>query len=215
MKVSLRWITPKADEEVAYMARVSNPKAKPGDPAQKLIQFLLDNKHFSPFEMVCMCLDIETTRDVSRQMLRHDFRFQEFSQRYQVASEEPEMVPQARLQDEKNRQNSIPTTDPYITKRWMAIQNATWDFCWASYMVALKLGIAKELARKLLPEGLVRTHLYMQGTIRNWIFYIACRTKPDTQKEHRDVAEEVRRVFKMECPDIYAAAVKAGLIEEH
>lgn len=208
LKVNLKWITPDADRMVAHMARVSNPSAQSDDPAAKLINYLLKHKHFSPFEMACMCVEIETTRDISRQILRHrSFHFQEFSQRYSIAPEDPEFVEEARLQDTTNRQNSILSNDPEITSRWSNLQAVVWGICWMSYRAALKLGIAKELARKLLPEGLVRTRMYMQGTLRDWIHFLAVRTGPETQEEHRDVANAIAAVFKEHCPVIYEAAV--------
>lgn len=211
MKVNLRWITPKADEEVGYIARVSNPNATPDDPSAKLIQYLLDHKHWSPFEMACMCVEIYTTRDIARQILRHrSFHFQEFSQRYSVVSEEPE-ISDARLQDHKNRQNSIPVEDRAISAEWSAIQNAVWEFCWFWYQAALKLGIAKELARKLLPEGLTRTRMYMQGTLRDWLHYIVIRAGTETQKEHRDVVGSIYNILAYECPVIIDAAHNAGV----
>ena len=208
MKVSLKWITPDADKMVAHMARVSNPNAQEGDPATKLIHYLLDHKHFSPFEMACMCVEIETTRDIARQILRHrSFHFQEFSQRYSEVPEEPEFC-DARLQDTKNRQNSLVTDDPLTQSVWDELQCEIWDGAYSCYKTALSRGIAKELARKLLPEGLTRTRMYMQGTLRDWIHYITIRTGPETQKEHRDVAEAIAQVFAEHCPVIYEAAVK-------
>ncbi len=212
MKVNLRWITPKADEEIAYIARVSNPNAKPDDPSEKLIRYLLDHKHWSPFEMACMCVEIETTRDIARQILRHrSFHFQEFSQRYSIVPEEPE-ISDARLQDHKNRQNSIPVEDKFISSEWASLQNWVWDVCWFGYQAALRLGIAKELARKLLPEGLTRTRMYMQGTIRDWLHYIAVRAGTETQLEHRNVAQVILKILADNCPVIYESAHYAGVI---
>lgn len=211
MKVNLRWITPKADEEIGYMARVSNPDAKPDDPVTKLIKYLLNHKHFSPFEMACMCVEIETTRDIARQILRHrSFHFQEFSQRYSEAPEEPQYA-DTRLQDKKNRQNSIFTTDKLITQEWARIQNTVWNICWFWYQSALKLGIAKELARKLLPEGLTRTRMYMQGTIRDWLFYVGIRQGPETQLEHRQIAYRIGLLLEQNCPSIADAAIEANI----
>lgn len=208
MKVNLKWITPDADQMVAHMARVSNPNAQEGDPATKLIQYLLNHKHFSPFEMACMCVEIETTRDIARQIIRHrSFHFQEFSQRYSKAPEEAEFA-EARLQDIKNRQNSLVTDDHALRDLWQFLQEDTWASDYSRYQLALNSGVAKELARKLLPEGLTRTRMYMQGTLRDWIHYITIRTGPETQKEHRDVANAIAAVFKEHCPVIYEAAVK-------
>lgn len=211
MKVSLRWITPDADYQVAYMARVSNPQAKENDPASKLIKYLIDHKHWSPFEMVCMCVEVETTRDIARQMLRHDFHFQEFSQRYAVAEEEAEFA-EARLQDRKNRQNSIWTNDPDIQDQWLTLQTASWECDYERYKEALDLGIAKELARKLLPEGLTKTRLYMQGTLRNWLHYVGIRQQAETQMEHRQIAFKIGLLIEELCPDIAKAAIEVGVI---
>lgn len=213
MKVSLIWQTPNIDQSIAYMARVSNPNATLDDPSEKLIGFLVKNKHWSPFEMANICLEIETTRDVSRQILRHrSFHYQEFSQRYSEVDETPEYgFP--RLQDHKNRQNSIVTDDPYMLEGWSSIQNAVWNFCWVGYQGALKLGIAKEVARKLLPEGLTKTKMYMNGTVRDWLHYLAVRLDKGTQLEHREVAKEILTVLESACPTVLEAARQAGLIE--
>jgi thymidylate synthase (FAD) len=210
--VELRWITPDADASIGYMARVSNPKATPDDPADKLIAYLIQHKHWSPFEMANMCVEITTTRDIGRQILRHwSFHFQEFSQRYAVVDEEP-LYSGVRLQDTKNRQNSIVTDDPELEEFWNVEQEYIWSRAYSSYKDALKNGVAKELARKLLPEGLTRTRMYMNGTIRDWLHYLSIRTGPETQYEHRLIAKEVESVFKLSCPVVYQAAQQAGLI---
>jgi thymidylate synthase (FAD) len=194
------------------MARVSNPSATPDDPIEKLIAYLINHKHWSPFEMANACVEIVTTRDIARQILRHrSFHFQEFSQRYSVAPEEP-IFAGARLQDTKNRQNSVITHDNEINKEWVKWQNHVWDFCWAGYKACLALGIAKELARKLLPEGLTQTRMYMNGTIRDWLHYLAIRTGPETQYEHRLVAIDVEKALNEHCPVVFEAARQAGLI---
>lgn len=212
MKVSLKWITPDADKMVAHMARVSNPNAQEGDPATKLINYLLKHKHYSPFEMACMCVEIETTRDIARQILRHrSFHFQEFSQRYSEAPEDPELATQPRTQDLKNRQNSVHSGDAKLTRYWLSIQNFVWQTCWTAYTGALALGIAKELARKLLPEGLVRTRMYMQGTLRDWIHYVGIRQGPETQLEHRQIAYRIGMILEDVCPDIADAAIAANI----
>lgn len=162
--------------------------------------------------MACMCVEIETTRDIARQILRHrSFHFQEFSQRYSVASEEPEFA-EARLQDMKNRQNSVVTDDPFLTGFWEGIQAQVWENDYRAYRVALTKGIAKELARKLLPEGLTRTRMYMQGTIRDWLHYLSIRAGTETQLEHRNIAVSILEILKTECPVIYAGAHNAGVI---
>jgi len=212
MDVKLVWITPETDKTIAYLARVSNPKATPEDPADKLIAYLIKHKHWSPFEMANACVEIETTRDISRQIIRHrSLHFQELSQRYTEAPEDPEFS-DARLQDHKNRQNSIPTDDRVITSGWSAIQRTVWNCCWASYQAALKLGVAKELARKLLPEGLTKTRMYANGTIRDWLHYISVRTDPTTQLEHRLVAQRILQALEEQCPSIINAARQAGVI---
>lgn len=162
--------------------------------------------------MACMCVEIETTRDIARQILRHrSAHFQEFSQRYAVAKEVPEYA-EARLQDRKNRQNSLGTDNSEVQEAWQLLQTASWDCDYQRYQEALEMGIAKELARKVLPEGLVQTRMYMQCTLRDWIHYLAIRTGPETQKEHRDVANAILEVFKAECPVIHAAAKEAGVL---
>lgn len=213
MKVNLKWITPNADKMIAHMARVSNPNASEGDPADKLIAYLLAHKHFSPFEMACVCIEIHTTRDIARQILRHrSFHFQEFSQRYAVADQEPEISPFARLQDKKNRQNSIPVDDDILNAYWVDIQNKVWAVCWAAYKACLAMGIAKELARKLLPEGLTHTHMYMQGTIRDWLHYVDIRQGPETQLEHQQIAYRCGLILEENCPDIASAAIAANIM---
>jgi thymidylate synthase (FAD) len=211
MKVLLNWVTPHADENIAYMARVSNPNAKIDDPSEKLIKYLIDNKHWSPFEMVCMCVEIQTTRDISRQLLRHrSFHFQEFSQRYAVVVNDPEFS-KARMQDKKNRQNSYVVENPEIDKNWLFFQETVWDSCCTAYNMALNMGIAKELARKLLPEGLTQTRMYMQGTVRDWIHYLAVRTEKGTQREHQDVALVIEAIFAKKLPQVYKACCQAGV----
>lgn len=212
MNASLRWITPQADQEISYLARVSNPKAKPEDPGEKLINYLITHKHWSPFEMACACVEIITTRDIARQILRHrSFHFQEFSQRYSEAPEDP-IISEARLQDTKNRQNSLIVEDEVLKKEWVWWQWQVWNFCWAAYQACLKMGIAKELARKLLPEGLTRTKMYMQGTIRDWLFYLSIRMGCETQYEHRVVARGICTILEQHCPIVFQAARQAGLI---
>jgi thymidylate synthase (FAD) len=211
--VSLQWITPDADQRIGYMARVSNPTALPDDPADKLIAYLIKHKHWSPFEMANACVEIITTRDIARQILRHrSFHFQEFSQRYSEAPEEP-IFSEARLQDKKNRQNSIKVEDEELRLAWHLLQEASWSNDYDRYKEALKLGVAKELARKLLPEGLTITKMYMNGTIRDWIHYLSIRTAVETQREHREVANQVLAVLEGACPVVFQAARQAGIIE--
>jgi len=187
-KVNLIWSTPNGEDLVAFMARVSNPENQDNkETASKLVKYLIKNKHWSPLDMVDMCVEIETTRDIARQILRHrSFYFQEFSQRYAAVSDFE--FSEVRMHDEKNRQNSLETDDTYIKNWWNAAQLRVQSEAELMYNQALKKGIAKEQARKLLPEGLTMSKMYMKGTLRNWIHYIDVRTDPSTQKEHREVA---------------------------
>jgi thymidylate synthase (FAD) len=174
---------------VAYCARVSNPSNQANtDTNEKLIKYLINNNHWSPLEMVSVCLEIETTRDIARQILRHrSFSFQEFSQRYAVADLGFECK-DARMQDTKNRQNSIETDDIKLTNEWLNQQQTVIDVANNAYRWALDNGIAKEQARAVLPEGMTVSRMYMNGTLRSWIHYIQLRSSNGTQKEHRDVA---------------------------
>lgn len=175
---------------VAYCARVSNPGNQTNtETNEKLINYLIKNKHWSPFEMVNICLEIETTRDIIRQILRHrSFSFQEFSQRYAVADLGFEYK-EARLQDYKNRQNSIEITENLELKdEWIHKQKQLLEIVEENYSWALLNGIAKEQARAVLPEGMTLSKIYMNGTLRSWIHYIELRSSNGTQKEHRDVA---------------------------
>lgn len=177
---------------VAYCARVSNPSNQNNtDTNDKLIDYLIKNKHWSPFEMVSICIEIETTRDIIRQILRHrSFSFQEFSQRYAVANLGFEYK-EARLQDTKNRQNSIELEENEnedLKQEWLKKQQDVSQLVEKSYHWALSNGIAKEQARAVLPEGITLSKIYMNGTLRSWIHYIELRSSNGTQKEHRDIA---------------------------
>lgn len=189
-------------EQIAFAARVSNPSNQNNDDsAEKLVRYLLKNKHWSPLEMVNVCLEIETTRDIARQILRHrSFSFQEFSQRYAVASLGWEYS-EARLQDIKNRQNSLENSDAILDAWWDAKQKFVTEIVSGVYSEALERGIAKEVSRKVLPEGLTVSRLYMNGSLRSWVHYISLRTEKGTQKEHRDVAlacaEAIQPIFPM------------------
>jgi len=176
-------------EQVAYAARVSNPaNQNNSDTAEKLVRYLIKNQHWSPLEMVNICLEIETTRDIARQILRHrSFSFQEFSQRYAVADLGWELK-EARLQDTKNRQNSIVTDNLALQAWWETQQKRVIDASQSAYDWAIANGIAKEQARAVLPEGITVSRLYMNGTLRSWVHYIQLRSEKGTQKEHRDVA---------------------------
>jgi thymidylate synthase (FAD) len=183
---------------VAYCARVSNPSNQiNSETAEKLIKYLIKHQHWSPLEMATMCLEIETTRDIARQILRHrSFSFQEFSQRYADPTKDLEFVTrQARLQDPKNRQNSIDSADYMLQYEWDVRQRNLIDEVRRLYTWAINNGIAKEQARAVLPEGLTMSRMYMSGTLRSWIHYIQLRSANGTQKEHMEIAKECARVI--------------------
>ena len=205
-QVKLVWVTPQAEQLVAKMARVSNPANQDNaTTAPKLLKYLIKNKHWSPFEMVNVCVEIETTRDIARQILRHrSFSFQEFSQRYSV-SEGFIQDSQVRLQDEKNRQNSLYTDDVSLQYWWEGIQRRLVDEAKFMYTAALDKGIAKEVARKLLPEGLTMSKMYMQGTLRSWLHYVDIRTDVATQLEHRYVALQCAKILEEHFPNVMEA----------
>ena len=180
------------DEFIAYVARVSNPSNQNNHlTATKLLKYLAKHKHWSPFEMVDVCMEISTTRDIGRQILRHrSFRFQEFSQRYADPTKDMGFVTrEARLQDTKNRQNSVETSDEVLQRDWEFIQETLIDQTKYAYKWAIRNGIAKEQARAVLPEGLILSRMYMAGSLRSWIHYCQVRMDPSTQKEHREIAE--------------------------
>lgn len=213
MRVELVWATPDADRLVAYMARVSAPENQDNDTtAPRLIGYLIRNQHWSPFEMVSACVEIETTRDIGRQLLRHrSFSFQEFSQRYASAAALPSAEPrEARLQDHKNRQNSLSTDDATLLAAWDWRQREVADLAAANYRWALNNGIAKEVARAILPEGLTTSRLYMAGTLRSWLHFCALRRGNGTQKETREIADVawqiLRGAFPVVCEAWEAAA---------
>lgn len=189
---------------IAYCARVSNPSNQLNtETSEKLIRYLAKHKHWSPFEMASACLEIETTRDIARQILRHrSFSFQEFSQRYADPVEELKFVRRgARLQDPKNRQNSIDAAPQDIQDSWDLKQQQIIHECKLAYRWAIENGIAKEQARSVLPEGLTMSRMYVNGTIRSWIHFVELRSGNGTQKEHMNIAREVAyaisRVFPM------------------
>ena len=203
MNVKLVWVTPEAEEKVAYMARVSNPANQDNKAtAPKLLRYLMNNKHWSPFEMVNVCMEIECTRDIARQIIRHrSFSFQEFSQRYGEAvhweySEAP-------LKDEKTRQNSLPTQDRELQRWWDEQQRSLVAQARGVYGAALNNGIAKEVARKILPEGLTMSRMYMNGTLRSWMHYVDIRCDAATQKEHREIADKCKAILTEQFPSIY------------
>ena len=189
---------------VAYCARVSNPDNQSNsDTAGKLIKYLIKHKHWSPLEMASACLEIETTRDIARQILRHrSFSFQEFSQRYADPTKELEFVTrEARLQDEKNRQDSIEVDDKFFQIEWEQAQKRVLWAAEREYKWAIKNGIAKEQARAVLPEGLTMSRMYMNGTLRSWVHYIELRSANGTQKEHMEIAKacavEIAKIFPL------------------
>ena len=182
------------DEFIAYVARVSNPSNQSNHlTANKLLRYLAKHKHFSPFEMVNIVMEINTTRDIARQILRHrSFSFQEFSQRYADPTKDLGFViREARLQDQKNRQNSIETDDGELENQWQGAQQSVRDHIMKAYTWAIENGIAKEQARAVLPEGMTNSRMYMNGTLRSWIHYCQLRMGPETQKEHREIARDV------------------------
>lgn len=205
LKVNLVWATPDLEEKVAYCARVSNPDNQHNYATSgKLLKYLMKNKHWSPFEMANVCMEIETTRDIARQILRHrSFSFQEFSQRYAVVKDFS--IRECRMQDDKNRQNSLITDDIELKDWWHMAQWRVQTEAEFMYKAALDRGIAKEQARALLPEGLAVSRMYMNGTLRSWLHYIEVRTDPSTQKEHRDVAEACKNVLSELCPSVMEA----------
>ena len=193
-----------AQELIAYCARVSNPSNQFNtETSEKLIRYLIKHQHWSPLEMVSACLEIETTRDIARQILRHrSFSFQEFSQRYADPTKDLDFViREARLQDTKNRQNSIVTDDPQLAAWWDAQQKFIIDNVKRIYAEAIEKGIAKEQARAILPEGNTVSRLYMNGTLRSWIHFIELRSANGTQLEHQEVAKAcasvISKVFPM------------------
>jgi len=190
------------DEFIAYVARVSNPSNQMNmETAPKLLRYLAKNAHWSPFEMVSICMEIETTRDIARQILRHrSFTFQEFSQRYADPVKDLSFEHrEARLQDTKNRQNSIETDNEQLQRDWNQIQSNMQDMAKGAYKWAIENNIAKEQARAVLPEGLIQSRMYMNGTLRSWIHYCDLRMANGTQKEHREIAtmawEEIIKLF--------------------
>ena len=193
MSVNVVWVTPNAEAAIAYCARVSNPNNQNvQESAPKLLKYLIKNKHWSPFEMANVCMEIETTRDIARQILRHrSFSFQEFSQRY--AAVQGFEYSEVRLQDEKNRQNSLELDEGSDLHHWWhQAQKRIRDDAELVYDMALSKGIAKEQARKLLPEGMTMSKMYMNGTLRSWLHYVDIRCDKATQKEHREIAELCR-----------------------
>ena len=186
-----------ANDLVAYCARVSSPQNQLNtETADKLLRYCLKHKHFSIFEQVSCGFEVETTRDIGRQILRHkSFSFQEFSQRYAQAAEEP-IFRECRMQDSKNRQSSNLTEDALLIDWWTKKQGDIWENAYRAYEDALDAGIAKEQARALLPEGMVKTRMYVTGSLRSFITWIMVRAGKETQKEHRDIAKSAAKILE-------------------
>lgn len=190
-------------EQVAFAARVSNPtNQNNSETAEKLVRYLIKHQHWSPLEMVSVCMEIETTRDIARQILRHrSFAFQEFSQRYADASQLGFELREARMQDLKNRQNSIENDNHALAAWWETYQKKVIEVASDAYKFALEKGIAKEQARAVLPEGITGSRMYMNGTLRSWVHYIQLRSGNGTQKEHREIAlacaDAIEPIFPM------------------
>lgn len=191
-------------EQIAYAARVSNPTNQSNnDTAEKLVRYLIKHQHWSPLEMVSACLEIDTTRDIARQIIRHrSFSFQEFSQRYADPTKDLSFeLRDARLQDTKNRQNSVETDDSILRKRWEQKQRELVDRAKETYEWAIEHGIAKEQARAVLPEGNTQSRIFMNGNLRSWVHYIQLRSANGTQREHQQIAiacaKAIEPVFPM------------------
>ena len=208
MNVQLTWVTPNAEELIVKMARVSAPKNQDNmDTAPRLLRYLIKHKHWSPFEMANMCVEIETTRAISPQILRHrSFSFQEFSQRYADASElGPAVIPHLRRQDHTNRQNSIDDLSSEAIANYYRRISELYENAEHLYREMVSNGVAKECARSVLPLS-TQTRLFMNGTIRSWIHYLQLRCEPGTQFEHRQIADRIKRIFCKEFPIIGEAA---------
>ena len=203
-KVKLIWATPNAENIIVDLARVSAPKNQGNyDTGPKLLRYLKEHKHFSPFEMASLCVEIETPRDIARQILRHrSFSFQEFSQRYAVVDTSVQFSRDCRMQDTKNRQNSLPCEDESVAEAWERMQWEAYRSAQIAYEWALSKGIAKEVARVVLPEGLTMSRMYMTGTLRSWMHYCEVRMDPSTQAEHRQVAEQCYAILSEVLPSL-------------
>ena len=202
--VDLVHVTPDAEQLVAYMARVSNPANQDNPNSTKLIRYLIKHKHWSPFEMVNMCVQIKTTRSIAAQILRHrSFSFQEFSQRYAEVQERP-ITPNIRRQDTENRQNSIDDMNEFTVQDFQLRANQLYDMANFLYKDMLAAGVAKECARDILPLASPTT-MYMNGTIRSWLHYVDLRCANGTQYEHKIIADQVKALIKQQLPGIYVA----------
>lgn len=205
--IKLIWATPDLDQTVATIARVSNPANQANTKIEGLLRYMMEHGHVSPFEMTSVCVEINTTRDIGRQILRHrSFSFQEFSQRYASTDALPEApLRECRMQDTKNRQNSVECDNEDTALWWAWVQECTMDEARNRYETALSLGIAKEQARALLPEGLTASRMYMTGTLRSWIHYLQSRLHESTQKEHRELACQILATLRTVAPVTTAA----------
>ena len=202
--VDLVHVTPDAEQLVAYMARVSNPANQDNPNSTKLIRYLIKHKHWSPFEMVNMCVQIKTTRSIAAQILRHrSFSFQEFSQRYAEVQERP-VTPNIRRQDTENRQNSIDDMNEFTVQDFQLRANQLYDMANFLYKDMLAAGVAKECARDILPLASPTT-MYMNGTIRSWMHYVDLRCDNGTQYEHKLIADQVKSLIKQQLPGIFQA----------
>jgi thymidylate synthase (FAD) len=220
-QVKIKWATPDVDEQIAYIARVSNPKNQANQNITGLLQYMIKHGHVSPFEMANVCLEIVTTRDIARQILRHrSFSFQEFSQRYADVNSLGALTQrECRFQDQKNRQNSIEPDFSVDKQRqtayqWEVLQDTLIRKTTEVYNWALEHGIAKEQARAILPEGLTPSKMYMNGTMRSWIFYLQQRLDSTTQKEHREIAELVLQQLRSIAPITISAFFPESVEEE-
>ena len=201
MNVTLRWATPNLDKELAYEARISSDN-RDNPSIAGLLSYCMREGHVSPFDMCNVCLEIDTTRDIARQILRHSsIKFQEFSQRYQDVSILPESpLRECRLQDIKNRQNSLACEDKHLIESWEHAQEEVIAMATKQYRQMLFMGIAKEQARALLPEGLTPSRMDCNGTMRSWIFYLKQRLHTSTQREHRVIAQQVLEILRTVAP---------------
>jgi thymidylate synthase (FAD) len=207
MTASLVWITPDAEQLIGFCARVSNPANQDNENVAGLLKYCIKNSHWSVFEMASACIELNVPRDISRQILRHrSFSFQEFSQRYADVGTLPfSGYREARLQDTKNRQNSVSTNDTDLINWW---EDRQAELLWSlekTYKEALEKGIAKECARVILPEGLTPSRVYMSGTIRSWLHYLQVRSGKGTQKEHVEIANQIANILAKELPIIMGA----------
>ncbi len=205
MSAKLIWITPDAGKVVGYCARVSNPNATADMDSTNLLSYLIKNRHWSPLEMASACVEVTSTRDIARQLLRHrSLHFQEFSQRYAQVSSDV-MWREPRLQHPTNRQDSLPVPidDTKLSDFWAEAQASIASTAYDYYERALVRGIAKEVARALLPEGLTPSKLYVSGTLRDWYHYIAVRQENGTQKEHVELATAIRDILAAQVPEIF------------